>query len=99
MLLGINIASFLYATYGVGNNYQSKDHGLVKGVSRSRSTPRCRYFAIMWGVGVYQARLQLTPQLPQPSTQVRPGPSAFDAPAYDPGAISNARGLMFSLSF
>lgn len=92
ILLGLNIAAYLYGTYGVGDDYAASDHGLVRGLQITQYTA-LSLFALTWGIGVYHARLQITPAIP-PVTQM------VDTPRYDPSVLARpSGGLLFQLSF
>lgn len=92
VLLAINIGSFVAATYGIGDNYASSDKGWVTGLTITQYAS-LSLFALTWGVGAYQARVNMTPRL---TTGVPPTTSALR----DPGiALPPASGLSFSLSF
>ncbi len=98
ILLGLNLASYLFATYGVGDDYPAGDHGLVRGLQITQYAS-LSLFALTWGVGVYHARLQFTPAL-APRTQLAPVPSALEVPRYDPSVLARpSGGLLFQLTF
>ncbi len=98
VLLGLNIAAYLYATYGIGDDYPSGDHGLVRGLQITQYAS-LSLFALTWGIGVYHARLQVTPAI-APRTQVSPVSSALEAPRYDPSVLARpSGGLLFQLTF
>ncbi|MBC7792141.1 MAG: hypothetical protein H7Z43_00405, partial [Clostridia bacterium] len=80
------------ATYGVGDNYASSDKGWITGLAITQYTS-LSLFALTWGVGAYQARINMTSRLNSQVVQ----PSAL---LRDPGlTLSAGTGLALTLEF
>jgi hypothetical protein len=93
VLLSVNIGAFLAATYGVGDNYDSSDSSWVTGLTITQYSA-LSLFAVTWGVGVYQARVNMTPRL----TTELGRDTTFTL--RDPGlALPAASGMSFALTF
>lgn len=92
LLLGVNVGSYLYLLFGVGNGYDQAEHGSTVRALTVAQTASLALFGMSWSLGVLHARLYFVPTVEGPPV-VRDGGPGLPAPA-GPGP-----GLIFGLDF
>ncbi len=94
LLLGINVAAFVYASQAWENGYLPEDRALAQGLLITQYASLAM-FGVVWGLGVMHARLNFVPEVTAPQT-VREAPLTrhFNAPP-----PASAPGLTLTLTW